>query len=273
MAHPLDGVRAKIGRAQNHFDHIDTIVKSFLSPEDYTQEIAGHEFKDDWKQLIVRAKTPRPINPAFPLVIGDCIHNLRSALDHLVFQFAVLNGTSHGAESKTSFPICLNAGSFKNAIRHKVAPFIARTALAAIEEVQPYKTLDPATNAPLGDQAILWVLSQLDVLDKHRVILFAMPQVSAEGFTITGPSGEIYDTSVAPKWKPMEDGAEIIRFDLSTAFQRPGKVNMNIKLAANIHFAETGLICDGRGVQSTLDDCTRVVRTIVDDFGRRFFGE
>jgi len=183
--------------------------KILLGPEDYTQEIAGHQFHREIQQLIVKAKAGKAIDPTLGLVIGDCVHNLRSALDHLVLQLAILNGTFAGAERKTAFPICLDRGAFKHAVKNNVAPFISRTALDAIEESQPYRTLDPATNIPLGDQSVLWVLSQLDVIDKHRVILIAAPQVAAEGFTIHGPGGEMYQTPILPvKWKPLKDGEE-----------------------------------------------------------------
>jgi hypothetical protein len=206
-------------------------------------------------------------------VIGDCIHNSRSSLDHLVLQLAVLNGAPKAAERQTAFPICLDSGAFKKAVKDKVAPFIGRAALTAIEELQPYRTLDPATNAPLGNQSILWVLSQLDIIDKHRTILVASPQVAAEGFTVNGSGGEVYDKEISPlKWKPLQDGQEIIRFDLTDAFRAPGGTKMRVEFATIVHFVETGLSCDGQGVQSTLEDCIRVVTHIIDDFGKRFFG-
>jgi hypothetical protein len=52
---------------------------------------------------------------------------------------------------------------------------------------------------------------------------------------------------------------------------RPAKIRLEI--AARIQLAETGLLCDEKGVQSTLTNYIRVVTRNVDDFGKRFFGE
>jgi hypothetical protein len=269
----LKAVRTKLARAREHFEDVNRTVKSFLGPDDYTQEVAEHEFLNGARHLIVRAKEPKAVDARLSLVVGDCLHNLRSALDHLVLQLAVRNGTISGAENKTSFPVCLTPAAFKDVMR-KIAPYISAAALSEIENMQPYTVRDPRTNAPLGENAVIWVLSQLDIIDKHRVILVPAPQIAAEGFLITGPRGEKFEESISPlSWKAWKKGEEIIRFDLSKLFTAPGGVRAQIRLATIIQFANTGLFCDGRGVQSTLEDCIRVATTIVDNFGKQFFGE
>src|SRR5665213_1563927 len=108
---------------------------------------------------------PEPLNPMLPLAIGDYIHNLRSALDHMVFQLALLNGSGEDSARKTAFPIYLTPQTFGNFADRRVAPFISSSALAEIEKLQPYAT----GNAGEGD--VLWILSQLDIIDKHRVLV------------------------------------------------------------------------------------------------------
>lgn len=84
-----------------------------------------HEIDSDRKHLILKLPTAEPLDPVLPLIIGDCIHNLRSALDHLVFQLALLNKAGTESASKTAFPICLSSSSFNDTVKKKVKPFIA----------------------------------------------------------------------------------------------------------------------------------------------------
>ena len=86
---PLEGVRAKLHRAQTHFENISTEIKSLLGPGGYSEEVVGHHFEN--RELVIRAKAPKTVDSGLSLVLGDCVHNLRSALDHLVLQLAVIN--------------------------------------------------------------------------------------------------------------------------------------------------------------------------------------
>lgn len=70
----------------------------------------------------------------------------------------------------------------------------------------------------------------------------------------------------------MEDGTEILRFDLSGAIKTPGKVQVKLQMAAMVSLKDTGpSICDGREVRSILSTCRKAVTNIVDDFGVMFF--
>src|SRR5260370_40854892 len=94
-------------------------------------------FRPDGGEVIVKARTPKPVDPELSVLIGDCVHNLRSALDYLVLQLAGLEGKSEDAETKTAFPICLNPESCKNATKKRIDQFISADALKAIEQYQP----------------------------------------------------------------------------------------------------------------------------------------
>lgn len=265
----LAGARNKIDRANKHFEEVNAAVEFALGAEDKANLTPPYEYEPNRMELVVSTPKPRPVDPALPLAIGDCVHNLRSALDHLIFQLAVLNGKAVEAEKKISFPVCLTDDDFEGLVRKKVTPFIDGKALAAIKELQPYQT----GNVHSADA--LWVLSQLDIIDKHRLLVVIARHLRPTGFTITTPTGDVFD-QVLPEtaWKAMEDGAEILRFDLSKAIKTPGKVQVQLQMAAMVSLKDTGLsICDGREVRSILSTCTRAVRNIVEDFGVMFFGE
>jgi hypothetical protein len=266
----LDGVRAKIARAQEHLKNVNSSIRSVLATKE-KYPTPGYEYHPDSQELVIRMQKITPLDRALPLAVGDCIHNARSALDHLVFQLAILNGAGSSAASTTSFPVCLSAGALKKTVQHRIAPFISSAALAEIEKRQPYAL----GNA--GRDDVLYVLAQLDNIDKHRLLIVTASKFRPVAFCVTLPNGDRFGHEIthekAREWKATRDGAEIIRFDLSEVITEPGGVNVKLHTVAAVQIERTGLICDGYVVQHILSDCIQHVTNIVDEFGRMFFGE
>jgi hypothetical protein len=227
MGSPLESVRAKIKRAQTHFDEIDSSLQTALSTESQIKPIVPNSDLKRQKQLLISLNKVGIIDSGLPLVIGDCIHNLRSALDHLVYQLAILSSAPVDAAEKTMFPVCLTKdgkSGFDERVRSLVAPFISGAALAEIEMSQPYKTYN------IPEESDIWVLHKLDIIDKHRLLIVARQHYAMTWFRVTVPTGEVFEKAIPkPQWKPLEDGAEIIRFDLSGALPAPGEVKRRCK--------------------------------------------
>lgn len=266
MAHPLDGAWAKLDRARHHFDTLHSCIAQLLTPKEDIAT-AKHEYNDETRELIIFQPKATRSDPSFPLLVGDCIHNARSALDHLVYQLAILNNAPASAAEKTAFPIYLTPEKFRQNVVRKVAPFISSAALAEIEKLQPYAT----GNA--GTDDVLWVLSQLDIIDKHRLLLVTVSKFRPTSFVLTLPHGEVWDIDLDPgEWKASVDNAEIMRFDLSRMITQPGKVNVKIKTASTIQIENAGMVCDGAPVEAVLSDCIRHAVSIVGRFQEMFFG-
>jgi hypothetical protein len=264
----LASVRDKIARAEHHLRDIDMALKVVLSPETNVQPPTAFEFDRDRKHLIINLTKCQPVDPTLPLIIGDCIHNLRSALDHLVYRLALENGASQVSAKKTFFPIYLKKAEFDRRVENLVKPFISAAAFAEIEKSQPYSAYD------IPEESDIWILSQLDIIDKHRLLIIAGQKFAPTSFIVNIPNGEqVHEVIPDPKWKPMEDGVEIIRFDLSKMPNPPNKMNVHIQMVATVQFVDTGLACDGTLVQDALRQCLGIVSAIVRDFGIVFFSE
>lgn len=263
----LAGIRAKIDRAQHHFIDLHERIKVALespdgknTPPPYKTEVEG-QFR---QFLIIKRAKGEPLDPILPLIVGDCIHNLRSALDHLVYQLAILNGCGAKAARNTIFPICITPGDFADIAQRKVTPFVSGATLAEIEDVQPYRT----TNMP--DTAPLWHLAQIDNADKHRVLVILGHKFKPVAFTVSAPGGDVFSHEISEsEWKPAEDGAEILRFE----FSGYAKVHVEIKTASTVKFGDAVLACDGRIVEDVIDQSGRMVEYVIDYFGKKFFGE
>lgn len=154
-AHPLDGVRLKLFRAQKHLHDVIEVVGRM---ENGQCEIIP-EHKPDSNLGVLRIRlTPKP-PPELSVVAGDCLFNLRSALDHLVWQLVLANGkmpTRHNM-----FPICESPKAFAyNIGKLRRLDGVSAQAHALIESLQPY----PTRENPLG------MLATLHNIDKHQTI-------------------------------------------------------------------------------------------------------
>jgi hypothetical protein len=93
MTHQPDfsGCWAKVSRANVHLDFLNERVKSFA------ENMSSYkvETKDDWQTTEVFIDgEPEPPVEEWGAIIGDVVHNLRSALDHLVWQLTIANGNT-----------------------------------------------------------------------------------------------------------------------------------------------------------------------------------
>ena len=87
MAHPLDGIGLNCDRARDHLDTLERESDSF--------ERDAYRFRHDVDRVgrkhVYRVKALRKTRPEWGPVIGDCLHNAASALDHLAYQLAIFH--------------------------------------------------------------------------------------------------------------------------------------------------------------------------------------
>jgi hypothetical protein len=132
--------------------------------------------------------------------------------------------------------------------------------------LQPYS----ANNG--GKEDVLWCLSELDNIDKHRLLIVTAMKFRPVSFTVTVPSGEQFAHEISSgEWKELVSSAEIMRFDLSKAIKQPGKVNVKIRTANVIQIENTGTVCDGMAIEVVLSDCIQHCINIVGKFSEQFF--
>src|SRR5215469_15194346 len=134
----LDGVRDKIGRAKAHRDNLQEVIDpiSRLHPHPLRGEV-----RNDGRDHLYWWQNPPVVSPEAELILGDCVHNLRSALDHLAYQLVVLNKKT--PDSKLSFPILDRPPRLGWKHRWRKRPLLIRDASTQanqiIKGIQPYK--------------------------------------------------------------------------------------------------------------------------------------
>ena len=82
MAKQLEGPRAKVERARHHIEEADGAIREFLSRRPYRFIVEADE-DPSYKRIVLTDAEPIP--STFSPIIGDAIHNLRSALDHVAW--------------------------------------------------------------------------------------------------------------------------------------------------------------------------------------------
>lgn len=79
----LRHVTLKVKRAKEHASHLDAQVSAFLNTNPYT---VGAKRNPDTRQLIYYVTGVETTPDCLPLLAGDAIQNLMSALGHLAYQ-------------------------------------------------------------------------------------------------------------------------------------------------------------------------------------------
>lgn len=202
--HSLDGIFAKLDRADEHLVALADETRAFVESEPNRYVV---EVDYDAGRYVVRVDIRRQPPLRLSILCGDFIQCLRHALDHLAWAIVPAPGR------RTAFPIYGSADQFDREVRNPKKPTRGRLygldpngkVLAYVERVQPYSGAQGVRNHPL------WLLEQLSFQDKHRAIL---ARVSSHGrsadLRIGGDDLEFAGKAVYRYDQPLEDGAEVI---------------------------------------------------------------
>lgn len=109
--HPLYGVSLKINRAGDQLKRLKIEIEDFFNTKPYVieRQVDPHA---EHVLAVVRIKQPCP--PMWSAVIGEIVHNLRCALDYLVFQLIILETGTAPTSSKVQFPIFETEAGFNS---------------------------------------------------------------------------------------------------------------------------------------------------------------
>lgn len=152
---PSSAALLKIQRANYHFRNLSKEIEVYLSKKplrlftrlDRTEVTETHSFE----QVI-------PFPASLPLILGDAIHNLRSALDVKMFE---LIGTQAEQPKNVQFPFASSAEKFEKTIKQREVYLAGDNVVSLLSEIKPYP----------GGNDLLCGLHDLDIADKHRLIL------------------------------------------------------------------------------------------------------
>ncbi|HEU5458651.1 MAG TPA: hypothetical protein VFU68_08530 [Terracidiphilus sp.] len=164
----LESVRQKIDHAKWHRNLLYTESSGYIrsNPGEMVANPDG-----DPNTFIYRQKEVVPAR--IGLLVGDCMQNLRSAFDYLIWELVLAAGNT--PTDRHMFPSCLTERSFKDALRGRRLKGITYGAKALVQSLQPYTHTNPAEHW-------LAILDELSNINKHRKLFLT----SLSSFSVSG---------------------------------------------------------------------------------------
>ncbi|MGG7101016.1 hypothetical protein [Rhodococcus sp. 24CO] len=181
---------AKFTRAAKHGIELRENISKWVKED--TELIIDQS--DDLRIGRLRLAVSSPPRVAdWSVILGDTIHNLRSALDIWMYKYIVSTCPDElEVEHKNIyFPVC-DTGKAFTSWKNRTGSYLSGDMITALLEVQPYKL-----DAPLA-QSAMWLIHQFDIADKHREPL-VMDLASQDGlspFTFTTEHPEFTEDSI-----------------------------------------------------------------------------
>jgi hypothetical protein len=177
MGHPLHGCYARIKRAKRYIDEAQQLLI------DVARECEEKVIVNPDGTMLFNHVPQVP--PDLPLAISDAIHNMRAAMDYLVYQLAKLD--SGQFQTGTQFPIedakIATTPSGNNVgfdiRKKKMLKGLSSDHIDRIEQLQPYNGVDWTRN-----------LRDISNPDKHRDLTPITSERAKIIFWMRGPNGQ-----------------------------------------------------------------------------------
>ncbi|MBS1870880.1 MAG: hypothetical protein JSS99_14595 [Actinobacteria bacterium] len=264
--HPLAGCEAKIWRAHEHFERLKKEIRDLGSgefhPATFRTEQKPHA-KDTFQTVVETVNEP-PLE--ISTIIGDVVHNLRSTLDHLVFELSFLGLGGRVPRKRTAFPGSLTRENWhRPEVQTLMLHGVMQKHRAMLYRAQPcYRRKDNPSAAtlrrrgrhPAADLQHLWNE------DKHRIIqLVAVapyeiaPRIVFHDCTRRGDP-TIHLENLGQR---LDVGAEILTVPVEVTGPNP-KVDVQIEILCQV--------CLGNGlpVRYALAQIAGWVETVIQSF-------
>ena len=151
----IDRAFARVSRAEEHIAEL--IRRTLLHGQKMIEGIQVHPNPKNPNRVIVK-RPELPLALSFSVIVGEICYNLRSALDYMVYELAVLDS---GADVEgTQFPIEDKKKGFEWRVGGGWLKGLNTAHLALVENLQPYSGCDWTSK-----------LRDLSNPDKHRSLV------------------------------------------------------------------------------------------------------
>jgi hypothetical protein len=165
----LGNARAKLDGAEERLERIEVEIGKGA----VTDLLRFCTERDAEGRVLVLAEKSANVPPEWSVWIGEFVHDVRSALDHLTYALNVKGSGQRPPPngSRSQFPLYTERDRFsemanlRDRRRSKIG-YLPEGAGAFMEALQPYHTGD---DTEFSEEARwLWVLCELSNIDKHR---------------------------------------------------------------------------------------------------------
>jgi hypothetical protein len=235
----LREAREKVRRGVEHLSSFKGAHAAFLETQPYRVAVAfEHECGCHVARIQIVEQPPLRLST----IIGDVVHNFRSALDFIAWQLALRHSRNlaNKHRSSISFPLTTRPGCFET---HKAVQFFSPTAQAVLKGLQPRSDLGPDDK-----RFFLRPLSVLSNADKHRALTTSF---AALDFTNVGWRPGYIDVSTASDFSvemfikrgdTFGDGTKVAYLHFAGLTDDPYMFNVDVtrQPTANVLFGDEG---------------------------------
>ncbi len=241
----FENSRLKIQRGNEHIKQLKLLVECYVTDNPYRIAINS----DAQGGITVAVKSSAPMPSAIGLVIGDAIHNLRTALDHATWE---LIGIDNGTQDRwTKLPASATGKvDYESACRGLKTP--REDTKQFFVDLEVYS----------GSRSPLYPLHVLDNTDKHMVLLPLLAAAHISEIRFLNPDGSTAMTMQDCTFGHDSDG--IARL----AALGPGmsvETDNNTKVSAAIFFSPNQPLA-GEPVIPSLEALANEVSVTIDAF-------
>lgn len=163
MLNAIHQARLKLQRANEHINDLSAQIVAFNRRKPHVIRIEPNPREGD----VIWVDTAKTVPEEFLLIVGDALHNLRSSLDYL------MSGLSGITDEYSKFPIYDTRKRLEAAVngglKRKASQDVIRL---IVDTIQPYGR---------GDGDLLWQLHQLNIVDKHQLLIAKTQIILVEG--------------------------------------------------------------------------------------------
>jgi len=237
--------RLKIERANKHITELDNAVREFLKPHPYGVRL--EKDPESGNSLLQYGWTETVPAEQFALIIGDAVHNLRTALD-LAWVDTIQK--IFGSAKHAKFPVCETVAKLESDLSkgRKIRDTCFALYDLMVSEIKPYE----------GGNDAIWALHRLDILDKHR-LLIPLLNVGAVTLDVEDDRGNVWEDCTF-----VVTGASVGAHGPYTAISVPGNLRINRYGDPSVDILfDSGLLAEGKHVIPTLRQFSEVVAGVV----------
>lgn len=228
-------------------------------------------------QCIVRLKVRERPPPEWSPIIGDIVHNYRSALDHLAYQLVRRAGGGRGVAGQTAFPVFTedpfdpDAHPTITAAGEALTRWGRQTARMDADDIELIKMVQPYRGNVEPGLHPLAILNKLSNWDKHKELTFASQSVVSVKHRLkpTTRNAALKIVYHRPRGDVFEDEAVVARVTPVATGGPDPHVDAHLQIAYEIAFGK-GSPPEGLGVRKTLLDIDQYVEDVMLRFKIRF---
>jgi hypothetical protein len=231
------GSRLKVERAYKHVADINSHLEVFVGSDFYDLTVDKHfDTGENFLRCDIKLRLKEE---TIALVIGDALHNLRSALDLLYYETVEL---CNGVSTKwTRFPFAdtrgqllarLNSALEKKQVTSSVCNLI-------LNVVKPYE----------GGNLALWTLDDLNITDKHQLLIPVLKLVMLRDVRFEDEQHRLL-TKLQSEFFVGDPGIALIAGanGLTITVKDKGRAAADILLAKGLHLRIQAIVPTLRGI-------------------------